>query len=157
MTPPHVLSEQEAQQVARIHITDIEAALNWLRVQYPSADGVQLAKPLRRLAEVYALMVYHHQEWVAARGFPAEAMDSWLQWYAITPDTPCIAICSTAQGDALCKGCGRSEGEVQAWQSMNAVAKRMVWRRISQEGTAWRFNKYAERSLERQSAPHQRR
>ena len=77
-------------------------------------------------------------------------MRYWLDWYATTPDTPCIAICSTAQGDAVCKGCGRSELEVQDWQSMQAVAKRMVWRRISQEGTAWRFNKYAERAVERQ-------
>jgi hypothetical protein len=30
----------------------------------------------------------------------------------------------------------------------------MVWRRIAQEGTAWRFNRYAERAAERiQQAP----
>lgn len=148
MKAPHILNAQEAERAERIHITDIEAALNWLREQYPSPDGVQLRKPLRKLAEVYALMIYYHQEWVAAQGFPAEAMEYWLAWYTTTPDTPCIAICSTAQGDALCKGCGRTEWEVQDWQAMSPVAKRMVWRRISQEGSAWRFNKYAERAVE---------
>jgi hypothetical protein len=150
MKTPHIMGAQDAAQLDRIHITDIESALNWLRTQYPSPDGVALAKPLRQLAEVYGLMVYYHQEWVAARGFPAQAMRYWLDWYASTADTPCIAICSTAQGDAICKGCGRTEGEVQNWQAMQPVAKRMVWRRISQDGTAWRFNKYAERALERQ-------
>ena len=153
MSAPHILSAAQTQQAERIHITDIEAALNWLRLQHPSPDGIRLAQPLHQLAEVYALMVYYHQEWVATRGFPAQAMVYWLDWYASTPDTPCIAICSTAQGDALCKGCGRTEWEVQDWQAMNAVAKRMVWRRISQAGTAWRFNKYAERALERQWQP----
>ncbi len=143
-----VQDAQDGQGAERIHITDIESALNWLRDSYPSPDGVILAAPLRKLAEVYALMVYYRQEWVAARGFPGSAMQGWLEWYASTPDTPCIAICSTAQGDAVCKGCGRSEWEVQDWQAMNPVAKRMVWRRITQEGTAWRFNKYAERAVE---------
>ena len=69
-----------------------------------------------------------------------------LAWYATTPDTPCIAICSTAQGDAVCKGCGRTEDEVQHWPAMSPFAKRAVWRRIAQEGTAWRFNRYAERA-----------
>lgn len=153
MSAPHILSAAQTQQAERIHITDIEAALNWLRMQHPSPDGIRLAQPLHQLAEVYALMVYYHQEWVATRGFPAQAMVYWLDWYASTPDTPCIAICSTAQGDAICKGCGRTELEVQDWQTMGAVAKRMVWRRISQAGTAWRFNKYAERALERQWQP----
>lgn len=149
MKAPHIISAQEADQLERIHITDIEAAINWLRAQYPSPDGVRLAEPLRKLAEVYALMVYYQQEWVAAQGFPAVAMAHWLDWYASMPDTPCIAICSTAQGDAVCKGCGRSEWEVQDWQAMSPVAKRAVWRRISQASTAWRFNKYAERAVER--------
>ena len=61
------------------------------------------------------------------------------------PDAPCIAICSTAQGDALCKGCGRTEDEVQHWPRFSPAEKRVVWRRITMEGTAWRFNRYAER------------
>ena len=69
-------------------------------------------------------------------------------WYATTPDTPCIAICSTSQGDASCKGCGRTFEEVQLWTEMSAGEKRAVWRRISLEGTSWRFNRYAERAAE---------
>jgi hypothetical protein len=29
---------------------------------------------------------------------------------------------------------------------MRPVEKRVIWRRITLEGTAWRFNKYAERA-----------
>ena len=29
---------------------------------------------------------------------------------------------------------------------MSPAEKRVVWRRITQEGTAWRFNRYAERA-----------
>ena len=148
MSGPHIMAADAAAQLDRIHITDIEAALNWLRVQYPSPDGVGLAKPLRQLAEVYALMVYYRQEWVAAQGFPAQAMEYWLDWYATTPDTPCIAICSTSQGDAKCKGCGRSFNEVQLWTAMDPAEKRSVWRRITLEADSWRFNRYAERAAE---------
>lgn len=137
-----------SRSAEKIHITDIEAALNFLRAKYPSPDGVRLQKPLRKLAEVYGLMAFYGESWVAAAGFPAEAMAAWLEWYDSTPDTPCIAICSTAQGDAICKGCGRSEDEVQDWQSLSAVAKREVWQRITVQDTAWRFNKYAERAQE---------
>ena len=77
---------------------------------------------------------------------PPAAKQAWLDWYASTPDAPCIAICSTAQGDALCKGCGRSEGEVQHWPTLTPGEKRAVWRRITMEATAWRFNRYAERA-----------
>ena len=76
----------------------------------------------------------------------AQAMAAWLAWYDSTPDTPCIAICSTSQGDARCKGCGRTFDEVQHWTAMDPVQKRATWQRITQEGTAWRFNKYAERA-----------
>ena len=61
----------------------------------------------------------------------------------------CIAICSTSQGDALCKGCGRTFAEVQHWPEMSPADKRATWRRITAEGTAWRFNRYAERAQER--------
>jgi hypothetical protein len=30
---------------------------------------------------------------------------------------------------------------------MSPAEKRATWRRITQEGTAWRFNRYAERAL----------
>ena len=71
-----------------------------------------------------------------------------MAWYQTTPDTPCIAICSTAQGDTQCKGCGRSFSEVQHWLGMTPVEKRWVWARIRSEGTAWRFTRYAERAVE---------
>lgn len=134
--------------MAAIHITDIEAAINFWRARKPSPDGVTLAPELRALAEVYALMVYHHEDEVAERGFPAEAWAAWLAWYETTPDTPCIAICSTSQGDEECKGCGRSFGEVQHWPAMTPAEKRQTWRRITLEDSAWRFNTYAERARE---------
>ena len=133
--------------MASIHITDIEAAINYWRVRSPSPDGVTLAPELRALAEVYALMVFHHQDEAAERGFPAKAFAAWLVWYETTPDAPCIAICSTSQGDAECKGCGRTFDEVQHWPAMSPSEKRSTWRRITMIGTSWRFNKYAERAM----------
>jgi predicted Fe-S protein YdhL (DUF1289 family) len=80
---------------------------------------------------------------------PHQALQAWLAWYDTTPDTPCIAICSTSQGDQECKGCGRSFVEVQQWTQMRPVEKRQTWRRITLQGRAWRFNKYAERAAEK--------
>ena len=56
--------------MAGIHITDIEAAINYWREQKPSPDGVTLAPEIRALAEVYALMIYYHHEEAAEKGFP---------------------------------------------------------------------------------------
>jgi hypothetical protein len=131
-----------------IHITDIEAALNYWRALKPSPDGVTLAPELRALAEVYALMIFHRQDEAAEKGFPAKAYAAWRAWYDTTPDTPCIAICSTSQGDPLCKGCGRTFEEVQYWTEMTPGAKRQVWRRITLSRSSWRFNRYAERAAE---------
>jgi uncharacterized protein len=134
--------------MAGIHITDIEAAINHWRARAPSPDGVSLAPELRALAEVYALLVYHRQTEADETTMPAAARQAWLAWFDTTPDTPCIAICSTSQGDAICKGCGRSFDEVQHWTAMGPAEKRVVWRRITIEGDAWRFNRYAERAIE---------
>lgn len=134
--------------MAAIHITDIEAAINFWRERKPSPDGVTLAPELRALAEVYALMVFYREDEADERGFPAAAYAAWSAWYDSTPDTPCIAICSTSQGDASCKGCGRSFEEVQLWPEMTPAEKRRTWRRITIEGDAWRFNRYAERAVE---------
>ena len=131
-----------------IHITDIEAAINYWRARQPSPDGIVLSAPLRALAEVYARLVYTRQAQVAAASLSAGARAAWDAWYDTTPDTPCIAICSTSQGDDWCKGCGRSFAEVQQWLAMDVVEKRAVWQRINREGTAWRFNRYAERAQE---------
>ena len=115
--------------MASIHITDIEAAINHWRALKPSPDVVTLAPELRALAEVYALMIYHRQDEAAEIGFPAKAYAAWRAWYDTTPDTPSIAICSTSQGDPMCKGCGRTFEEVQYWTEMSPGAKRQVWRR----------------------------
>lgn len=129
-----------------LHITDLEAALNHWRAQRPSPDGVTLAPEVAALAEVYGELVFARRHELPVDELPAAAREAWLAWYATTPDAPCIAICSTAQGDAVCKGCGRTEDEVQHWPAMSPYAKRAVWRRITAEGTAWRFNRYAERA-----------
>lgn len=129
-----------------IHITDIESAINWWRDRSPSPDGITACKEVLALAEVYALLVYYHEDACDEATMPAKARDAWLAWYASTPDAPCIAICSTAQGDAVCKGCGRTEDEVQHWPVMSPAEKRATWHRITKEGTAWRFNRYAERA-----------
>jgi len=132
--------------MAALHITDIESAINWWRARSPSIDGITACAQVRALAEVYALMVYYHEDECAEHGMPAAAHQAWLAWYASTPDAPCIAICSTSQGDTVCKGCGRSFEEVRHWQAFTPAQKRMVWRRITLEAKAWRFNRYAERA-----------
>jgi len=140
--------------MAGIHITDIESAINWWRERAPSPDGVTACREVRDLAEVYALLVYYHESECDEDSMPAGAKTAWLAWYASTPDAPCIAICSTTQGDAVCKGCGRTFDEVQHWTTLTPGAKRAVWRRITMEGTAWRFNRYAERAREATGIDH---
>ena len=132
--------------MAAIHISDIESAINWWRERSPSPDGITACAEVRALAEVYALMVYFHESDCDEATMPRPAAEAWLAWYASTPDAPCIAICSTSQGDAQCKGCGRSFDEVQDWTAYTPAQKRSVWRRITLEARAWRFNRYAERA-----------
>lgn len=133
--------------MAGIHITDIEAAVNFWRARAPASEDLSLAEPVRALAEVYALLVYFHETEADETTLSAAAREAWLAWFDSTPDTPCIAICSTSQGDAVCKGCGRTFDEVQRWTEMSPGEKRVSWRRITLEGSAWRFNRYAERAL----------
>ena len=140
--------------MAGIHITDIESAINFWRARHPSPDGVTACAEVRALAEVYALLVYYHEAEADEATLPAAARDAWLAWYARTPDAPCIAICSTAQGDAVCKGCGRRFDEVQHWPAMSPAEKRAVWHRITADGSAWRFNRYAERARRASGADH---
>ena len=147
---------QATATLSGIHITDIESAINYWRAREPSPDGVCLPAPTRALAEVYALMVYAHEDEADSLSMPPKAYAAWMAWYRSTPDTPCIAICSTSQGDEVCKGCGRSFEEVQKWTEMEAPQKRATWRRITAEGTAWRFNKYAERAAEGVAQPSAR-
>jgi predicted Fe-S protein YdhL (DUF1289 family) len=126
-----------------IHITDIESAINYWRSQAPASDAVSLRSELGALAEVYGVMAYEYAHEIDATNLPAAALDAWLSWFHSTPG---IAICSTSQGDDICKGCGRTFKEVQCWTAMPPQDKRASWRRITQEGTAWRFNRYAERA-----------
>ncbi|MDB5885509.1 MAG: hypothetical protein JWR74_1680 [Polaromonas sp.] len=132
-----------------IHIIDIEAAINHWRARKPSADGISLSAEVRALAGMYAHLVFHHRDTADEADFTPEALAAWHGWYDTTADTPCIAICSTSQGDELCKGCGRTFEEVQHWLAMTPVEKRGTWLRITREATAWRFGRYADRALER--------
>jgi predicted Fe-S protein YdhL (DUF1289 family) len=134
--------------MAGIHITDIESAINFWRARKPSPDGILLPAETRALAEVYALMVFHHFYEADEATMPRAAYEAWKTWYDTTPDTPCIAICSTSQGDEVCKGCGRRFDEVQLWPEMTPAQKRSTWRRITLDNSAWRFNTYAERAVE---------
>ena len=138
--------------MAGIHITDIEAAINWCRARSPSLDGISACTEVRALAEVYGGMVWRHELQLDEDLLDGRAREAWLAWYRSTPDTPCIAICSTSQGDDVCKGCGRSFDEVQHWTVMSPAEKRATWRRITMEGTAWRFNRYAERGADEAAA-----
>ena len=136
------------KRLALIHITDIEDAINFWRQRAAVHAGQPLSAELDALATLYAVMALEKRTSVDEAALDAVARAAWLAWYQTTPDTPCIAICSTAQGDAQCKGCGRSFAEVQHWLSMTPVEKRWVWARIRSEGTAWRFTRYAERAME---------
>jgi len=107
--------------MAAIHITDIEAAINYWRAQAPADESGMLAPATRALAEVYARMVFRHEEEVDEKALTPQALAAWLAWFASTPDTPCIAICSTSQGDAECKGCGRTFAEVQRWLELSSA------------------------------------
>ena len=59
--------------MSAIHITDIESAINHWRSRSPSPDGVSLPAPTRALAEVYALMVVHREDWADEAGMPQAA------------------------------------------------------------------------------------
>lgn len=48
-------------------------------------------------------------------------------------DTPCIGICSTAIGDAVCIGCGRSFEEVNNWNTLSDNEKSVINQRLLKE------------------------
>ncbi len=135
-----------------IHITDIEAAINYWREKKPSPDGVTLAPELRAGRGLCARWFSTMRTRPTKSPSRPRHSPAWRAWYDTTADTPCIAICSTSQGDALCKGCGRSLDEVQHWPEMTPGEKRGTWRRITQEATARRFGRYADRALGGMSA-----
>jgi uncharacterized protein len=61
-------------------------------------------------------------------------------------DTPCIAVCSTTNGDAICRGCGRTFEEITNWVIMTDEEKSVVWNRIETERTALRYTTYKDRA-----------
>ena len=129
-----------------IDIIDLESAINHWRVLYVPSGVHSLAPPLQSLSEVYGALALARQHRIDESALPPAAHAAWLDWYATTPDTPCIAICSTSQGDEECKGCGRSFAEVQHWLAFSPTQKRAVWLRITAQARAWRFNRYVERA-----------
>ena len=152
-SPGVIIRLPDKSSMAAIHITDIEAAINFWREKKPLPDGFTLAPEVHALAELYALMVFRHELEADEQVFPVSAWHAWLTWYDSTPDTPCIAICSTSQGDEVCKGCGRTFDEVQFWTEMRPAEKRQTWRRITMNADAWRFNRYAERAAKAGQGP----
>ncbi len=50
-----------------------------------------------------------------------------------TPDSPCVAVCSTLFDD-ICRGCGRTAMEVANWVQMSPEEKQAVWQRIRAQG-----------------------
>lgn len=48
------------------------------------------------------------------------------------PDSPCIARCTTAVGDNVCRGCGRSFAEISNWCFMDESAREQVWQQLPQ-------------------------
>ena len=51
----------------------------------------------------------------------------------LTPgqDSPCVARCSTALGDMVCKGCGRTFLEVTHWSIMADTERATVMARLA--------------------------
>lgn len=46
-------------------------------------------------------------------------------------DSPCIALCSTALGDPVCRGCGRTFDEVSVWTALSEADKDAIWARLA--------------------------
>ena len=46
--------------------------------------------------------------------------------------SPCVRVCVLV--DDVCKGCGRTLGEVSNWSRLGEDEKRAVWERIIDEG-----------------------
>ncbi|WP_097084022.1 MULTISPECIES: DUF1289 domain-containing protein [unclassified Pseudomonas] len=44
--------------------------------------------------------------------------------------TPCVGLCSTVYGDAVCRGCKRFHHEVVNWNGYDEAQKRAVWLRL---------------------------
>lgn len=49
----------------------------------------------------------------------------------ISAECPCIGHCSTALGDDVCRGCGRTFDEITRWPEMGEEERREVNRRLA--------------------------
>jgi len=48
----------------------------------------------------------------------------------LKPDSPCVGRCSTAYGDEICRGCGRTFEEVINWIIYTDEEKAAVWGKL---------------------------
>ena len=60
----------------------------------------------------------------------SDAIPSGSNACSLTPDSPCVGRCSTAYGDDICKGCGRTFLEVINWIMFDEQQKAEVWARL---------------------------
>lgn len=97
---------------------------------------VQLTAHAARVAQVNPwLEVWGRMLALRLAHWPLAALNAaqraqWQAWAQAQPDSPCIAVCSTAQGDAVCRGCRRTFDEVKAWPALSLADKRLVWARL---------------------------
>jgi predicted Fe-S protein YdhL (DUF1289 family) len=134
--------------MAAIHITDIEAAINHWREKSAVTRRRHAGPELRALAEVYALMMYYHEDEADEEGFPAQGLcrlDGLVRHHA-RHALHCDLL--HQPGRRLVQGLRAQFDEVQHWPEMARRKKRQVWRRITLQSEAWRFNRYAERAVE---------
>ena len=47
------------------------------------------------------------------------------------PPSPCVSVCSIDAASGLCAGCLRTLGEIAAWSTLDAAARRSVWLAIA--------------------------
>lgn len=41
-------------------------------------------------------------------------------------ETPCVQICQIEETTGLCRGCGRSRGEIARWSSFTSAERRKI-------------------------------
>ena len=119
----------------------------------PSTGGATAAPPsrvtrwtrLQALAEVYGRMVFERLSSVDAGALPSAALDAWLAWYATTPTPPASPSAPPPRATCCAKAAVAASTRCSTGPALDAFEKRAVWRRITLEASAWRFNRYAER------------
>lgn len=47
-------------------------------------------------------------------------------------DNPCVGVCSTTLGDALCRGCGRSQQQITQWPTYTQADKLRINTQLQQ-------------------------